>query len=166
MEACRILVIVTKLDQGGGVLVPLQVAEALRARGHVTETWFLYKHRSAYEDHEGVRIILSRQVRSLLDYFQIFAKLLVTMRSFRPDAVHGVLPLGNILGLLCATLVGCPSRVASQHNPAKTHNRIMQWLDKLFRTVRIYTANITVSYTVRKSYQRYPGPYVRRLQVI
>ncbi|HEX9791294.1 MAG TPA: glycosyltransferase family 4 protein [Kiloniellales bacterium] len=166
MTSRRVLFIVTKLSKGGAMVVPLQVAAALRARGYEAETWFLYQQQPAFEDEPGVRVILPRRAAGLLDYVRVFLRLIPAMRAFRPDAVHGVLPLGNIFGLLAAVIVGCPSRVASQHNPAKTHNPIMRLMDKAWGTLGIYTGNIAVSYSVRDSYARYPAAYVRRLHVV
>jgi L-malate glycosyltransferase len=166
MTPRRVLLIVTKLAKGGAMVVPLEVAAALRERGYVAETWFLYQHEPAYENEPGVRIILPRQTRGLLDYIRIFWRLIPAMRAFRPDAVHGALPLGNVFGLLAAAIIRCPSRVASQHSPAATHNIVMQLLDKLWGTAGIYTANIAVSYSVNESYKGHPRPYVRRLKVV
>jgi len=166
MTARRVLLVVTKLAKGGAMVVPLQIAAALRERGYQAETWFLYRFAPAFENEPGVRVILPRNVRGLLDYVRIFLRLVPAMRAFRPDAVHGALPLGNVLGLLAAAVIRCPSRVASQHSPAATHNIVMQWLDKAWGSVGIYTANIAVSNSVYESYESYPRPYVRRLRVV
>ena len=148
------------------MVVPLQIAAALRARGYEAETWFLYQHEPAFENEPGVRVIWPHQTRNLIDYLRIIARLIPAMRAFRPDAVHGAIPLGNIFGLLAAALVRCPSRVASQHSPAATHNIVMQWLDKIWGTIGIYTANIAVSHSVHDSYKNYPPSYVRKLRVV
>lgn len=148
------------------MVVPLQVATALRERGYVAETWFLYEHEPAFENEPGIRVILPRRVRSLVDLVRIFMRLVSAMRAFRPDAVHGVLPLGNAFGLLAAAIIGCPSRVASQHTEARTHSTAMRWLDWLLGTIGVYTRNITVSHAVGRSYAGYPRPYVRRLRVV
>jgi len=67
---------------------------------------------------------------------------------------------------MSAALVGCPVRVASQHNPASTYNPIMRWLDLLLGTLGVYTKNIAVSHTVEKSFGNFPIRYRRRLRVI
>ncbi len=166
MKQRRVLFIVTKLSKGGAMVVPLQVAAALRERGYVTETWFLYQHEPAFENEPGVQVILPRRIRNPIDIVRIFRRLVPAMRAFGPDAVHGVLPLGNVFGLLAAAMVGCRSRVASQHTEAKTHRPVMQWLDRLMGTVGVYTANIAVSHAVGRSYGGYPRPYLRRLHVV
>lgn len=148
------------------MVVPLQVSAALRERGYVAETWFLYQHELAFENEPGVRVILPRRARSPIDYVRIFLRLVTAMRDFRPDAVHGALPLGNVLGLLAAAIAGCKSRVASQHNEAKTHSLVMRWLDWFMGSIGVYTGNIAVSYAVGRSYGGYPRPYVRRLHVV
>lgn len=166
MKQRRVLLVVTKLAKGGAMVVPLQVAAALRARGYVAETWFLYLHEPAFENEPGVRVILPRQAHGVVDYARIFWRLIPAMRAFRPDAVHGALPLGNVLGLLAAAVIRCPSRVASQHSPAASHHKLMQWLDKLWGSIGVYTANIAVSYSVQASYKDYPSAYGRRLRVV
>lgn len=148
------------------MMVPLQIASALRERGYDAEVWFLYKYRSTYENAPGVRLIYPHSAGGLLDYARIFWGLFWAMRAFRPDAVHGVVSLGNVFGLLSATLIGCPSRVASQHNPANTQGHVMRWLDMMLGTIGVYTANIAVSHAVEKSYANYPSSYRCRLRVI
>jgi len=166
MTSRRVLLIVTKLAKGGAMVVPLQVAAALRERGYTAETWFLYQQEPAFENEPGVRVILPRRVRSPVDIIRIFMRLVPAMRAFRPDAVHGVMPLGNVFSLFAAAMIGCPSRVASQHNPAKAHTPVMRWLDKVLGTIGVYTGNIVVSHSVYDSYAQYPAPYVRRLHVV
>lgn len=166
MKPRRLLFVVTKMDQGGAMSLPLLLAEELRRRGHITEVWYLYRYSDCYDNESGVRVLLPIRISNLGGYFHVFIRLLRAMRKFRPDAVYGVLPLGNIFGLTVAAMIGCPSRVASQHNPARSHHPVMQHLDKLLGAVGIYTTNIAVSHAVRESYKKYPRAYVRRLQVI
>lgn len=143
--------------------VPLQVAAGLRERGHIAETWFLYLGNWAYENEKCIRVIFPRKVRGIIDIVRIFLRLFFAMRAFRPDAVHGVLPLGNVLGLIAATMIGCPSRVASQHVPPDTYKPIMRRLDMIVGSLNFYTANITVSKAVEGSFSRYPKCYRRKL---
>jgi len=166
MAARRVLFIVTKLSKGGAMVVPLQVAAALRERGYEAETWFLYQHEPAFENEPGLRVILPRRVRNPIDIVRIFLRLVPAMRAFRPDAVHGVLPLGCVFGLLAAAMVGCRSRVASQHTEARTLSLVMRWLDWLMGTTGVYTGNIAVSHAVGRSYSGYPPSYRRRLHVV
>ena len=162
----RILFVVTKMTQGGAMALPLLIADGLRASGHAAEVWYLYKHSPAYEDEPGVRILLPREATGAVDYLRIFCKLYWSMREYRPDVVHGVVSLGNVFGLLSAALIGCPVRVASQHNPASTYNPIMRFLDLILGTLGVYTSNIAVSRTVAASFDGFPSRYRRRLHVI
>ena len=50
MTARRVLLVVTKLAKGGAMVVPLQIAAALRERGYQAETWFLYRFAPAFEN--------------------------------------------------------------------------------------------------------------------
>jgi glycosyltransferase involved in cell wall biosynthesis len=165
-ERRRILFVVTKMSQGGAMVLPIQIAAGLRDRGHDAEVWYLYKHSPAYEDQPGVRVLLPWEAKGIIDYLRAFWRLYVSMRRHRPDIVHGVVSLGNVFGLLSAALIGCRTRVASQHNPASTYNPIMRGLDLIFGTLGIYTSNIAVSRTVGASFDGYPERYRRRLHVI
>jgi glycosyltransferase involved in cell wall biosynthesis len=162
----RVLIVVTKMCQGGAIVLPLQLASALRDRGHNVETWFLYKEEAAYENDAFVRLMLTRRARGPLDHIRILWRLVRAMREYRPDAVCGVLPLGNIFGLLCARFVGCQSRIASQHTPAYVQKPIMLLLDKLLGTIGFYSENIAVSHSVNDTFKRYPLAYRNRLRVI
>ena len=59
-EPFRILFVVTKMCQGGAIVLPLQVASFLRAQGLIVESWFLYKEEPAYEDDPSVRLMLTQ----------------------------------------------------------------------------------------------------------
>jgi glycosyltransferase involved in cell wall biosynthesis len=166
MISRRILLVVTKMDLGGAMVLPLQLAAELRARGHVVETWYLYRYRPAYETEPGVRIVYPGKVREPIAYLRVFLSLLWAMRRFRPDTVHGVLPLGNVLGLLAAWMIGCPVRVASQHTQVAAFNRVMRFLDKLAGTLGIYTHNVAVSRSVAAGFEGHPASYRKRLLVI
>lgn len=146
--------------------LPILLAEELRKRGHVAEVWYLYKFRACYENEPHVRVLFPGRVAGVIGYFRVFYRLVGAMRSFRPDVVHGVLPLGNVFGLTVAAMIGCPCRVASQHNPARSHNATMRHLDKILGASGVYTANIAVSHAVWQSYKDYPRAYIQRLRVI
>lgn len=162
----RIAIILTKMDEGGAINVALQLAEGLRGRGHEVELWFLYVARPTLMGAPGVHAMLSRSPGSPLDYGRMLAGLHAAFRRFKPHAAHGIMPLGNIAGLGMAALAGCRSRVASQHQPRPTLHPIMQALDKAAGTLGIYTANIAVSETVRRSFDGHPSAYDRRLTVV
>jgi len=154
------------MTQGGAIVVPLQIASFLRAQGLIVETWFLYRVPPAYEDDSTVRLMLPHPARGPFDYTRILWRLFWAMREYRPDAVGGVLPLGNVFGLLCARLIGCKTRVASQHTPAGAQQPIMLLLDKLLGTIGVYSANIAVSYSVFDTFKSHPLSYLSRLSVI
>jgi glycosyltransferase involved in cell wall biosynthesis len=146
--------------------VAVDIARGLRARGYHVETWFLYKQALAYEDEPGVSLILPHGIGSPLDYLRIFWRLLGCLRKMRPHAVHGVLPLGNTLGLFAAWLAGAPVRVASQHSVVSAYHPVMRFLDKVLGTLGIYSANVIVSRAMRNDFAGYPEAYRKRLQVI
>jgi glycosyltransferase involved in cell wall biosynthesis len=162
----KVVLIITKMSQGGAIVVAVDIARGLRARGHDVETWFLYSQDLAYVDEPGAKLILPRPVRSPLDYLRIFAALVSRLRQAKPDAVHGVLPLGNVLGLCAAWLAGCPVRVASQHSVVRVYHPVMRLLDRAMGSLGIYTANVIVSRAMAADFSGYSRGYRDRLRVI
>jgi len=165
-QQARILIVVTKMDMGGAMVLPIQLATELRARGHTVETWYLYRYRSAYENEPGTRIIYPHNASNPFHYVAIFFALLRAMYAFKPDVVHGVLPLGNVMALFAAWLLRCPRRVASHHTQIGAYHASMRWLDKVVGTLGIYTHAIAVSRAVADGFAHYPVAYRRRLLVI
>ena len=58
------------------MVVPLQLASALRARGYEAEVWYLYRQSPAYEDEPGVRLIYPDRPNGILAYIGIFFRVL------------------------------------------------------------------------------------------
>ena len=164
----RIAVAVTKLDQGGSIDVANQVARELGKRGHQVQIWFLYAARPDLIANypPDTRVMLPSLPRGPTDYLRIVAGLRKALREFKPDAVHGVMPLANVLGLGAAALAGIRARVASHHVPSSTIGSAIRLLDRLAGSVGIYTANIAVSAAVRDSFARHGGRYRRITRVV
>jgi glycosyltransferase involved in cell wall biosynthesis len=164
----RIAIAVTKLDRGGSIDVANQVANGLRERGHQVETWFLYAARPDLIANypTGTRLFFPGAPRGPADYLRIVAGLRMALRDFKPQTVHGVMPLANVLALAAAALTGVPTRVASHHVPSSTIGATMRLLDRLAGSVGIYTANIAVSAAVRESFARHSRRYRRIVEVV
>jgi glycosyltransferase involved in cell wall biosynthesis len=166
MPPGRIAIVATKMDEGGTIRVALQLAAGLRDRGHEVESWFLYVSRAIPLDPSGVRVMLPGVPSGPLDLPGIIRPVAAALRSFRPHAVHAIMPLANVIGLGAARAFGCPARVASQHQPASTLKPVMRLLDRAAGSAGVYTANVSVSESVRASFAGHPKAYRDRIQVI
>jgi glycosyltransferase involved in cell wall biosynthesis len=162
----RIVFLVTQLEAGGAQRVALELADALRARGHVVETWFFYEKARAYADARGVRVLQTQRPRSIVSFLALLRQLRVHFRRFTPDVAVSFTHYANVIGLLMARASGVRRRIASQHNPGWTYPRFARWLDRAIGSTSTYSGNIAVSSTVRASFSGYPAGYRRRLTVV
>ena len=162
----KIIGMVSFMNEAGAQEAMMRLMRQLRARGHETETWFLYEKNSCYRGQPAVEVILPKPRLTLTDLPVLFSRLLAMLRARRPHAVIGFLPLANIMGQLAAHMAGVPVRIASQRSPGSTFNPAMQAIDRALGTHGIYTRVICVSHAVRESFAAYPPAYCARLGVV
>ena len=162
----RIAIIATKMDSGGTVNVAVQLATGLRDRGHDVQIWFLYVSRPTLVGRPGIHAIFPGKPRGPFDYARIAKRVFAALRSFRPDAVHAIMPLGNVVGLTAARVAGCRSRVASQHQPYRSLRPAIARLDMIAGKTGVYSANVAVSESVRSSFAGHPQRYRDQVVVI
>ncbi len=162
----KIVGIISFMNSGGAQEALLRLARQLRARGHEMEVWFLYEVSPVHRDTPGTRVIVPKPRLSLREYISCFVTLVKAIRSARPDAVIGFLPLGNVFGLTAAVLAGIPSRIASQRSPGTTYGRVMRLLDRVAGSIGIYSSIVCVSGVVANSFASYGRSYRRRLRVV
>lgn len=162
----RIVNIVTQMEAGGAQGAAIRMAAALRQRGHSAETWFLYRKRPTYVGEEGVRVMMDAPPRGMWDYIRIFRRLVAHLMAFGADGVITYTHYANVMGQVAASLVGVPSRVASQRNPAWTYPAGARYADRVIGSLGLYTANVVVSHSIHDSFASYPNSYVRRLHTV
>jgi len=164
--AKKIIGMVSFMNSAGAQEAIMRLMRQLRARGHETETWFLYEKSDCYRGQPGVQVILPKRRLAAMDLPVLFSRLRKMLRERRPDAVIGFLPLANVLGLAAAWTAGIGVRIASQRSPGPTFNPAMQALDRLMGTQGVYSEIVCVSQAVRESFATYPAAYRARLSVV
>lgn len=164
--AKKIIGIVSFMNSAGAQEAMMRLMRQLRARGHETETWFLYDKSGCYLGQPGVEVIVPKRRLSPTDLPVLFSRVLKMLRARRPDAVIGFLPLASVLGLAAAYLAGIKVRIASQRSPGTTFNPAMQMLDRFMGSHGFYTGIVCVSQAVRESFADYPAAYRARLSVV
>jgi len=162
----KIIGMVSFMNSAGAQEAIMRLMRQLRARGHDTETWFLYEKSDCYRGQPGVRVILPKPRLTAMDIPLLFSRLRHMLRVRRPDAVIGFLPLASALGNVAAFTAGIGVRIASQRSPGPTFNPAMQVLDRFLGTQGIYTEIICVSQAVRESFAAHPAAYRARLSVV
>ncbi|HEY2033037.1 MAG TPA: glycosyltransferase family 4 protein [Rhizomicrobium sp.] len=162
----KIIGIVSFMNSAGAQEALMRLMRQLRLRGHDTEVWFLYQKTPCYRGEEGVRIVLDKTRLTPLDIPVLFFRLTEMLRTARPDAVVGFLPLANILGLSAAAAAGTKLRIASQRSPGPTFGRAMRVLDEFLGSHGVYGPIICVSQAVKDTFARYPRAYCERLSVV
>jgi len=161
-----ILNIVTQMEAGGAQKAALQICEKLMEKGFRSEVWFLYKKRPTYESLPYVWWICSNRPDKPGDIFRLLYTLRKWIIEAAPIAIITYTHYANVIGQLVAWSVGIPYRLATQRNPSWSYPLGARWCDRLCGTLGIYTANIYVSESVKKSFASYPLPYRRRSRVV
>ena len=166
-EALRIVGLVTHNSHGGAQTALAKLMDALAARGHHTEVWFLYRTRGEQEiEAPAARLLWPAPARGASAHLRAALALRRALRKERPDALVSFLPLANVLGQVLAMLAGVPARVASQRSPSWTYAGPMQMLDRIAGTIGIYGRTVCVSRAVHASFGHYPAAYRDRLLVV
>ena len=161
----RILTLITHNQMGGAQEALARLSQALEARGHDVELWYLYNREPAIAPKVRSQVLFGSSAGPL-DYARIVFRLHAGLRRLKPDAVISFLPLANIVGQTLAWITGVPTRIASQRNPTETYGGIMRALDWYVGTCGSYTHNVGNSQDVLASTNAYPLPYrFRRLLV-
>lgn len=162
----KIIGIISFMNAAGAQEALLRVSRGLRARGHDMEVWFLYEEDSIHANEPSIRVFEHKTRLSPIEYVKVFFRLRAALKTARPDAVVGFLPLGNVFGMTAAWLAGVPWRVASQRAPGPTFGKAMRILDRLLGSSGVYHKIVCVSDAVRQSFAGYPIAYRRKLSVV
>ncbi|MEM8947863.1 MAG: glycosyltransferase family 4 protein [Pseudomonadota bacterium] len=166
MAKKKVIFLASFLNVAGAQEAALRVARSLRERDYETEVWFLYAEAKPAEIDPGVRILLDVTKPTARQYLTIARKLFVELRRARPDALVSFLPLANVLGQSLALLAGVRRRIASHRAPYWTGGAALRHADTVIGTLGVYSSVIAVAEEVRRSYDRHPRAYKKRIGVV
>ncbi len=162
----RIAFVVSFWSLGGAPEVAARVANALRARGHAVEVWYLYRRTDQPLPQGPCRLLVDRDVSRSLGYAALPWLLFAALRRFRPDTVISFSPLAHVLGQTAAMMSGVPRRAAAHRVVCTEYTRVLRVLDRLLGSIGAYTRIIAVSEAVEQSVAHYPSSYRRKVRVI
>lgn len=158
--------IVTQMEAGGAQKAAIQVSEALRERGWQSQVWFLYKKRPTYNAFPFIRWIYDQRPNGLVGICCLMRRLRDWVYEEQPVGVITYTHYANVIGQVVAWSVGVPYRLATQRNPSWSYPLGARFIDKLWGSVGIYTANIYVSECVARSFEKYPNSYRAKSRVV
>lgn len=164
MTKQRIAFITTRFSTGGAELNALLMAQQFIARGYDAELWSLYRAGNLAHGDVPVRVMLGEAPKSLTKMLKMIGNLRGAIQDFRPDIVHGLQPLANVLTSIA--MAGKGRFVASQHNPAESQRATIRWMEGALGSTKLYAGNVAVSHAVADSYSGYSAGYRRKLTVI
>lgn len=164
MTKLRIAFITTRFSTGGAELNALLMAQQFIALGYDAELWSLYRAGDLAHGDVPVRVMLGEAPKTPAKFLKMVGNLRTAIREFRPDVVHSLQPLANVLTSLA--LAGKGRFVASQHNPAESQRATIRWMEGALGSTGLYAGNVVVSHAVADSYGAYSKAYRRKLTVI
>lgn len=161
-----IINIVTQMEAGGAQKAAIQVCDVLKERGWQSQVWFLYRKRPVYEASDSIRWVCDRRPSTLNEMYDLVCRLCKWFSEESPTGVITYTHYANVIGQAIAWSMGIPYRLATQRNPSWSYPFFARFLDKLWGTIGIYKANVFVSKSVAKSFDKYPRRYLARSHVI
>jgi glycosyltransferase involved in cell wall biosynthesis len=154
----KIVQLVTQMEAGGAQRVAMLLHDAFCQRGHDCEVWFLYEKRPAFAGKPNVRVLQMRRP-SGLRLIHCVVQLAALLRSVRPDVLITHTYYANVVGQSVAWFCRVPNRIAVQHITVETYPLLAKYLDRIFGTIGVYSANVAVSDAVTRSVGDYPSHY-------
>lgn len=159
-----VVILASHAAEGGTVNYSNGLKTALEGAGYRVIRMAL--HRGPTWDAEGFdEIVLPVDEPSARQRLGSIGLLLRRLRTIRPRAVIGVMPLANVLSGVAAYVTGAES-IPTHHGPYDHDGRVVRALDKLMGAARAYTKIVSVSNAVAASYGRHPRGYRDRMVVI
>jgi glycosyltransferase involved in cell wall biosynthesis len=155
----------TAHDGGGSSVLASTLAEAMRAKGHHVEEWYLFGSQDQLP--AGTRVFVEgARSWSPFTLAKLFARVVGALREAKPDAVFGLQPLSNVLAAVAGSLAGVPNRIATHHLPYDQFNPALMKLDGIAGRLGLYSRMIACGHSVADTYRRNGSRYAARLDVI
>lgn len=162
----RIAFVVSFWSLGGAPEVAARIANALQARGHDVEVWYLYRRTDRPLPNGPCRLLIDKDVSRSLGYVALPWLLLKSLRRFGPDTVISFSPLAHVLGQTAARMTGVACRAAAHRVVCTEYTPVLRAMDWILGTVGAYTKIVAVSRAVEQSVAKYPLSYRQRVRVI
>ena len=143
----------TAHDNGGTSILASNLAQAMRARGHHVEEWYLFG--SDGDLPAGARIfLLAKRSRSPFVLIALFFQVVAALRQCKPDVLFGLQPLSNLLVGVAGRIAGIRNRIPTYHGPRAYVNRTLMMLDGISSRLGLYTQMIACANSVAETYHR------------
>ncbi len=162
----RILNVVTQMAPEGAQNAAVEVSRKLREMGYDAEVWFLYTKQPAFENVPYVRTFSPHRPSGPVEILSLLWRVFRALRKAKPAGIITYTYYANVLVQPLAFLAGVRHRLATQRNTRDLTPRIADFLDILWGTLGVYTANVFVSHAVQEGYRSVPHPYLRRSVVV
>jgi L-malate glycosyltransferase len=143
----------TAHDNGGTSILASNLAEAMRARGHHVEQWYLFG--SDGDMPAGTRVFVpAKRSRSPYVLTLLFFRVVAALRQSRPDVLFGLQPYSNLLVGLAGRIAGVRNRIPTYHGPRRFVTGSLMALDDVVNWLGLYTQMIACANNVAKTYGR------------
>lgn len=161
----KIVQLVTRNCTGGVQVVASSLDAGFRCAGNDASLWYFCDTDEQLSVEAHAKFIF-RERASRLYYPRLLWRLFWQLRRDKPDMVLAHTTNTAVPGLMLAALAGIKKRVAVQHNPLDTYSSAARKADQLCANRGIYSRNIAVAETVRKTMMGYAANATTRVRLI
>ncbi len=143
----------TAHDNGGTSILASNLAEAMRARGHHVEEWYLFA--SDGDLPAGARVFVpAKRSRSPFVLVALFFQVVAALRRCKPDVLFGLQPFSNLLVGGAGRIAGIRNRIPTYHGPRRFVTHSLMTLDDIVTRLGLYTQMIACANSVAETYDR------------
>jgi len=140
-------------DNGGTSILASNLANAMRARGHHVEEWYLFG--SDGDLPAGARVFgPARRSRSPFVLIALVFRVVAALRLCKPDVLFGLQPFSNLLVGVAGRSAGIRNRIPTYHGPRCFVNYTLRTLDDIVSRLGLYTQMIACANSVAATYGR------------
>jgi glycosyltransferase involved in cell wall biosynthesis len=166
-EQVDIVCLCNRHGVGGAPLNAGLLAVEFSRRGYTTELGFLFERDPDARHGTNSFFVVAEDFPRGPGALKAFvAGLKREVVDRKPKAIVGFQPTANIVGAFAASLVRHCTMVATQRNPSNQQSKSAGFLEKAVGRTPLYSANIAVSDTVKRSFNHYPQKYREKLAVV
>lgn len=161
----KLCLLVTQMEPGGAQNAAYKLYKGL-SNEHNVKLVFLYKKSPFLERSENIDWLRESKPKTPFGYVGLFISLFTYLRKFRPGAILSFGQYVNVFGQFLGLLTNTKKRIASQRNPKEYNFKLLNFFDKWWAELGVYTDIIMVSKSVKDSYNNYTSRYMNKVVVI